>query len=377
MVRNDSVIKLLSDLVAIDSQSYKGNVAIIAFLSDLFKDYEQTHQPWVRDQDDVKGENLIVKIPGNSAEHCLVFVCHMDTVPTSSAWETDPFILEESGGNLYGLGACDTKGGVAALIEAIFSLSEKPAYDTYVVFDGDEEVAFTGARKYKNHFSLKNPVFIAIEPTDQQICIAARTSLSFTVTTYGKSQHASYATPEVNNADSAIFKMAKIMDMLIQDAQRLSSEKDPLMGTNVQNLGVIQGGTAGNVIPDRCELSISRRLLLTREIPAEIERLTQLIHEVDTTATFTVKMGEKGFLSSENSPLAKITLHSMQQYFPQTKFVCFQAMSEVSMFQDRGDVVVLGPGSISLAHKANEYINAQELFQFITVYQKIMQEIKL
>ena len=118
MQRNDSVITLLSDLVAIDSQSHKGNREIISYLSKLFPHYEQTRESWVRESDGVQGENLLVKIPGKNHEQSLVFVCHMDTVPTSSAWETDPFILEEKEGKLYGLGACDTKGGVAAVIEA-------------------------------------------------------------------------------------------------------------------------------------------------------------------------------------------------------------------------------------------------------------------
>jgi len=92
MQRNANVIKLLSDMVAIDSQSQKGNLAIISFLSDLLKDYEQTRQPWVREQDDVKGENLIVKIPGKSAVFRSVWnlesrILNLESIPTRRTGE--------------------------------------------------------------------------------------------------------------------------------------------------------------------------------------------------------------------------------------------------------------------------------------------------
>ena len=377
MVRNDSVIKLLSDLVAIDSQSYKGNLAIIAFLSDLFKDYKQTRQSWVREQDDVQGENLIVKISGKSSERSLVFICHMDTVPTSSAWETDPFILEESGGNLYGLGASDTKGGVAALIEAVMSLESQPAYDTYVVFDGDEEVIWTGVTKYKKHLTVKRPSFICVEPTDQNLCIAARGLISLEVQTYGKTQHASYATPEVNKKYSAIYKMHQVIDVLIQDANRLAAEKDSLLGSHTQNLGVITGGSADNVVPEFCKLLVDRRVLPHRDTQKEISRLKQLIHDVEPSAKVVMSFGQNGFATSATQPVADKVLQTLQEFYPKAIHTHFQAMSEGTILQDKGDVLVLGPGSIKQAHVANEYISAQELFTFVKIYQKIMQGISL
>src|SRR5260221_9317009 len=141
--KSPGVIKLLSDLISIDSQSHKGNKKITTLLKEWFVDYEWSLQDWITEEDDVKGQNLIVKISGLSSEKSLVFIGHMDTVPIGDLWETDPFILEEQEGKLYGRGASDTKGGVASLIEAVFSLSEKPAYDTYLVFDGDEERVWT------------------------------------------------------------------------------------------------------------------------------------------------------------------------------------------------------------------------------------------
>lgn len=376
MQQNEHVIQILSDLVAIDSQSHKGNEEIISYLSKLFAGYSQLQQSWVRDIDNVQGKNLIVKIPGKNNKHSIVFVCHMDTVPTSSAWETDPFILEEKEGNLYGLGACDTKGGVAALIEAVITLSDKPAYDTYLVFDGDEEVRFTGAKFYHKHLSLSNAHFVAIEPTDKNICIGARSSFSAELITYGKAQHASFGSPEVNESQSAVYKMYKIMGALMEDAKELAKESDPIMGSNSQNLGVIRGGTADNVIPDMCTLSLDRRLLPQRDLTKEVERISDLIHAIDKDATFTDKLCEKGFQTSTSAPLVQQSLQIMQDFMPKAHPVSFQAMSEISLFQDKGDAIILGPGSIREAHVANEFVNAQDIFHFVHIYQRILQEVR-
>lgn len=376
MAQNDSVISLLSKLVSIDSQSHKGNLEIIAFLADVFKDYEQTRQSWIREQDDVKGENLIVKIPGKSSEHSLVFVCHTDTVPTSNAWETDPFILEESGGNLYGLGACDTKGGVVALIEAVFSLQEKPAYDTYLVFDGDEEVYSTGARKFLKHFTIPNPHFIFLEPTDRELHIAQRALLKFDITTYGISAHASLGTPERNAKENAINKMSQVLHVLIEDAKAIAEEKHAYLTSSTQNFGLLSGGTGRNVFADKATITVDRRLLPERHPQQEFSRLQRLITNVVPDATIVLDNQESGFSMTNDNKFVANVLSRYVAVDPQARLGAFQAWSEAGLFAEKGDVVILGPGSlIGQAHRANEYISAQELFQFIKVYQHILQEI--
>lgn len=375
MKRNDNVIQLLSDMVAIDSQSHKGNIAIIDHLSHLLADYSQTMQSWVREADGVKGKNLIVKIPGKSSEHSLVFICHMDTVPTSIAWETDPFILEEQGGNLYGLGSCDTKGGVASLLEAVFTLADKPAYDTYLVFDGDEEVYSAGAHKYLKKFSLKNPHFIFLEPTDGELHIAQRALLKFDVTTHGVSTHASLGTPEKNKKDNAINKMAEVLKHLIQDASEIAKGKHAYLASSTQNLGILSGGTARNVFADKAFLTVDRRLLPEREPIREFNRVKKMLVAAVPGTTVEVNNIEPGFAMPNDNPFVSQLVTLYQSVAPQARLGAFDAWSEAGLFADKGDVVILGPGSIKQAHVANEYVNAQELFAFVHVFQKILQEV--
>ncbi len=372
-MKSPGVIKILSDLVAMDSQSYKGNKKIIAMLKEWFKEYECTTQDWVRGEDDVSGQNLIVKIPGDSSDQPLVIICHTDTVPVSDAWETNPFILEEQEGNLYGRGTSDTKGGIAAVIDAVFTLEKKPQYDTYLVFDGDEESLWTGIEKYKKHLSLKDPKIICVEPTDRQLCISAKSILAFEVTTFGKARHASYATPELNDKTNAIYKMQKIMDLLIQDATRLSREKDKVMGTNTQNLGKITGGTAQNVIPEFCTLSVDRRILPSRDVKAELKRLISLMKTVDKNIELKNIFPQQGYSVEASSKFVQYVLKLLQQAYASAKTACFQAMTEGSVLQNVGEVLVLGPGSISQAHVANEYVNTKDLFNFVKIFRDIIE----
>lgn len=377
MKRNENVIKILSDLVAIDSQSHKGNLQIIAFLSKLLEKYEQTTQTWVRESDGVKGQNLIIKIPGKSSDHSLVFVCHMDTVPTSSAWETDPFILEESGGNLYGLGACDTKGGVAALIEAVCTLSEKPANDTYLIFDGDEEVYSVGAQKILKNFSIKNPHFIFLEPTDKELNIAQRAILKFDVITHGVAAHASLGSPERNIKENAINKMSNVLQVLTQDALEISKETHEYLASSTQNLGILSGGTARNVFADTAQLTVDRRLLPTRDPEREFQRVKKRISNAVPDATIEIDDIEPGFAMEKDNMFVQHVLSVYKAVDPSARLGSFLAWSEAGMFAGIGDVVILGPGSLlGQAHRANEYVPAQEVFHFVHIYQKILQEVK-
>lgn len=378
MQRNDSVIKLLADLVGIDSQSQHGNIAIISYLSKLFKGYEQEKQSWIREQDDVRGENLIVKIPGKSSGHALVFVCHLDTVPTSSAWETDPFILEENGGNLYGLGACDTKGGIASLIEAAITLSEKSAFDTYLIFDGDEEVYSTGAIKLAKKFLIKNPHFIFIEPTDSELHIAQRALLKFDVTTHGSSIHASQATPEKNNKENAIHKMGKVLTILSEDAFSVAQAKHTYLPSSTQNFGLLSGGTARNVFADTASVTVDRRLIPEQKPIEEFQRIKTLVTQEIPGTSITLDQTLPAFAMPNDNPFVTQVFAFYTSVDPKARIGAFQAWSEAGLFADKGDVVILGPGSlVGQAHRANEFISAQELFKFVKVYQKIMQGITL
>lgn len=375
MKENFEVISILSRLIAIDTRSSKNNKPLIDLLKTWFKDYSCEIQHWSR-KDGVLGENLIVKVPGKKSDQSLIIVGHTDTVPSNENWETDPFVLKEKNGKLYGLGACDTKGGIASMITALHSLQyEKPAYDTYLVFDGDEEVSTAGAMEFLKAFSLLNPHFIFIEPTDKTVAIGMRSIIQIVITTHGIATHSSQATPENNKKHNAIYKMHIIMDALAKDADIYAKDSDAMFGITTQNFGMIQGGTAMNVFADTCNLVMERRLQPQRDLHKEFEHITKIIKSIDKDARIILNKAPS-FLVSQENHFAKNVLRFTKETISSTNYGIFPAWSEAGLFADKGDVLVLGPGSlVNQAHRANEYVEKKELLDFVDIYRKIIGKI--
>lgn len=369
-------LNIFSKLVSLDSQSSKNNFEIIDFITTLFKNFETQTQEYIN-KDGIKGRNLIVKIEGYDNSKSLVFIGHTDTVPFDKNWDTNPLELVQKNGFFYGRGVCDTKGAIASLISVVLRLEEKPKYDTYLVFDGDEEVFFTGAKKFKENLNINNPHFIALEPTDNLLCIGARGILEFEVKTFGKAMHASLGTPEINSKNSAVYKMSKIMNFLIDDGNNEGLEKDLIMGSNSQNLGIINGGIARNIIPDGCSLVVDRRIIPNKDLENEFLRLKKIILEINPTTSVIKLHMENGFHTNEDSEFVTNLLSLLENNDKNFKIGSFTAMSEIAIFKELGDCVILGPGSIKQAHQVNEFISEKELLGFIDIFKNIILNVKL
>lgn len=366
-----SAQELLTELVKIPSVSHVDNTPVIELLATWFPNYELKTEEWTR-EDGVPGKNLIVKIPGKDSASSLVFVCHMDTVPESKEWKTDPFTLTEKEGRLFGLGSCDTKGGTASLIEAVLTLEGKPKVDTYLVFSGDEEVTSAGVGKLRETTTFSNPQFVFIEPTDNKVLISQRGVLQMDIITHGISQHGSYATPEENAKNSATFKMALAMGHLNADAHEITREQDALLGSNTQNFGVLEGGTARNVMADKCALKLDRRLLPTRNGDKEAKRIEEFLKAKDASIEVIKVVAHPSFSTPEDSPLVQAALFAMRKNGRNEGIGGFQAWSEAGLFADLGDVIILGPASISQAHRANEFIEKKDLEDYVKIFQDLI-----
>ncbi len=370
-------IKLLSDLVSIDTQSFKSDLSLINYLSNLFKNFETYTQDYT-DREGVEGKNLIVKIPGSESSKSIIFICHIDTVPVGENWSTNPFKLVEKNEILYGRGVCDTKGGIASLITAVLSLKEQPKYDTYLVFDGDEEVYSAGAIKFLENFSIKNPYFIFLEPTMGNVMIGQRSLLKLTVKTSGTLIHASQATPEINEKNNAISKMANILDLLKKDAEEIFKTKDEILGSTTQNFGIISGGTAINITAQSCILKLERRMLTTLDLDKEFERLSNLIKSIDPSAEVILDGSAPGFSTDKNSTLVKECLSYSQKKYINAKIMAFDAWSEAGLFHSLGPVIIIGPGDLqNQAHRVNESVSKKKILDFVEIFKNIILNIKL
>jgi len=301
--------------------------------------------------------NLIARLlPRNKIRQTILLAPHLDTVGADGT----KFIPQRKNGRLYGRGACDTKGSVAAMLSALCKLAnaESRPLETEIVLAGliDEEHAQAGSRSLvKNRF--KADLAIVGEPTKLQVVTAHKGSLWLEMETRGKAAHG--ATPRFGK--NAIHEMARIVDLLETDyAARLRKRKHPLLGPATVNVGTISGGMQPNIVPDGCKITVDRRTLpgetdagVQREIAAFL-RANELSAKISSSKLAPALPLE----TNPKLPLVRQFMRCVGQTKPLgVDFFCDAAVLSAGGIPS----VVFGPGDLAQAHTADEWISLAEL----------------
>lgn len=262
------------------------------------------------------------------------FSTHIDTVP--------PFIPPtEDDEKIYGRGACDAKGIIAAQIFAADILKDHGYRDIGLLYTVEEERSSTGARAANNHpLAARCEYLINGEPTDNDLAIGSKGTLRLKIHTTGKAAHSAY--PE--KGDSAIEKLLDILD----DIRKADFTNDDFFGETTVNIGTIEGGVALNVIPPKAEAGLAIRLTTKRE-PIE-EALEKLIRG----------RGEIEVLSC-SEPVRMLAVEGFKQ-----KVVRFT--TDIPYLTNWGQPLLLGPGSILVAHTKDEFVWKKDLEEAVTLY---------
>ncbi len=304
--------------------------------------------------------NLLVRLtPTGPVKQRLLLAPHLDTVGCADMPDT-LFQPREKSGRLFGRGACDTKGSVAAMMTALISLAQsgcRPAA-TEIVFAGliDEENGQSGSRSLAGS-GFKADLALVGEPTRLQVVTAHKGDLWLRLETRGKSAHG--ARPELGR--NAVHAMARVVDLLETIyARQLRRRRHPLLGHATVNVGTIAGGTQSNIVPDRCAISIDRRTL-PGETEASVRRELQALlrkHKLVATIADTKGAACEPLETNFQLPLVKQFLRSVGQAKPVgVDFFC-----DASVLAGGGiPSVVFGPGDIAQAHTADEWISLDSL----------------
>jgi len=274
--------------------------------------------------------NLFATTPGQP-HPAVVFSTHMDTVP--------PFIpSSEDATRIHGRGACDAKGVIAAQVAAALRLREEGIYVGLLFLVGEERDSL-GA-KVANRQPRGAKFLINGEPTENRLAIASKGSLRVTVTAKGKMAHSAY--PELG--ESAIDKLVEVLHRLRQ--MRLPS--DPEIGPCTMNIGVIDGGHAPNVIADQARAQLLFRLVgPSHQLREDIVSTVGSLAEVDFTLD-----------------IPCVRLRSLDK-FP-TMVAAFT--TDIPALGKWGEPLLLGPGSIHVAHTEREYVEKQQLSEAVELY---------
>ncbi|HKD45426.1 MAG TPA: M20/M25/M40 family metallo-hydrolase [Candidatus Angelobacter sp.] len=261
----------------------------------------------------------------------LVFSTHMDTVP--------PFIpSSEDHANIYGRGSCDAKGIIAAQIAACERLRQEGAAVGMLFLVGEERDSL-GAQ-VANESPLGSRFLINGEPTENKIALASKGALRVEIIAHGRMAHSAY--PELG--ESAIEKLMIVLERL----RAMELPRNPEVGPCTLNIGVIEGGRAPNVIADYAKAQVLYRLVgPANSLRAQIsEAVSTLAH-----ADFVLEI-----------PFMKLNT------VPGIETMAAAFTTDIPALSKWGAPVLLGPGSIHVAHTEREYISKKQLHEAVDLY---------
>jgi acetylornithine deacetylase len=309
-------------------------------------------------------DNLVARCDVPGARRTLVLEAHQDTVPTDHM-TIEPFAARIADGRLYGRGACDIKGGLAAMLAAFARLArEKPrgAANVLLACTVDEEYTFLGVQRLVR--DLRADLAVVAEPTQLQIVHAHKGVVRWYVSTPGRSCHSSSPEQGVN----AIYRMGRLLVAIEQYAQQLrTSRSDPLLGPATLSVGRIEGGTSVNTVPDRCRIEIDRRVIPGEDPMAAPGQLTSFLHEAGIEFPFTAT--EPWMCKSALSPRGSEELvrrlgEVLDTVRGSHQVIAVPYGTDASTIAEAGiPAVVFGPGDIAQAHTADEWVALEEVEQ--------------
>jgi acetylornithine deacetylase/succinyl-diaminopimelate desuccinylase family protein len=365
----------LAAFVEFDTQNPPGREADLAeFLRGLLavEGFEVTLQEYKPGR-----VNLIARL-ANSTGPVFALNTHMDVVPAGEGWSSDPFKLREADGRLYGRGACDCKGPLAAMIESLRMLAaNRAAWSGTLlgVFVADEEIASEGAKLYT---SGKPHIDYAIvgEPTSNATFTAHKGSLRPVVRVHGVPAHS--GTPDLG--ENAIYRASELLGLVRHHHETVVRHRShPLVGAASLTVTRISGGHADNVLPGDCDLLLDRRMIPGEDeevVKSEIEALlrsarerfglrAEIVEYRATTGGATQTVADEPIVQAS---LAAGRAHGVADAGP----FGFQGACDLVHFAGIGAVgVVIGPGALSVAHKPNEFVPADELFAASLIYRDV------
>jgi acetylornithine deacetylase len=372
------ITEVLRELVSVSSVNPPGDEKALAErISGLL---QHIGIPSIVDSIDETRANVVGTLAGSGDGPVLVLNGHLDTVPVKEDWEHPPLAGEVVGGRIYGLGAADMKGGIASMIGAVKEIKESGEGikgTVILAFVADEEIGNAGARHF---LSSHVPIDCAIigEPTNLEIVNSHRGVVRFRITTFGTAGHAS----NPSQGSNAIYKMNQAISGLKNLADTYGAKDKELWQRPTLAVTQIHGGTGDNVIPDRCEIVVDRRIVYGEErnrVEEEILAPLKELEQRDETLRYTLETTTAldAWRAEDDSRILKHASQAYQECFhrPPT-FLDLGATCEAALFGAKGiDTFVFGPGHISKAHTKDEWVEIEQLVKAAEFYTAVIRKV--
>jgi acetylornithine deacetylase/succinyl-diaminopimelate desuccinylase-like protein len=324
--------------------------------------------------------NVIGRFPNNnpSPGKAILFGPHLDTVSVAGM-TIDPFAAELRDNKIHGRGASDTKGSMAAMLWALYQMRDRiPSLNTPVAFAGfmGEETGQFGSRHFAIHYADEFAFALVGEPTQCNIVHTHKGCLWVELTTHGKAVHGS--TPELG--ENAVTKMASLIgDLDTAFREQLAAYSDPTLGPSTLNIGLINGGSRANIVPDHAQATLDLRLTPSLPPDQALLLLEQFAHQRDPSLTL------KPLLQC--APLATDPSHPIIQKLLSTPKIRGEAASapglrpapwfcDAAILANAGiPSIAIGPGSINQAHTKDEFLAVDDLEETAAFFQSFLESL--
>jgi len=299
---------------------------------------------------------------------------HLDTVPVDGM-EIAPFDPVIEGGRLYGRGSCDTKAGMAALLAALEKVLQRGVLrrNLILVGEADEELGSLGVRDVLAALGPRRPAWVlATEPTELRVVNAHKGVVHVRMEARGVACHASNPS-EGKNAVMLISRAAVALDAL---AGRLSSRVDPRLGPATLSVGVMSGGHAPNVVPDRAYLVADRRLLPGETLAGARAEFEQALADAglsDSVALASCSLEKPTLSTALDHPAVTCCARALRKAGQPGEIAQVAFGTDAGVFEAAGlPGVVLGPGSILRAHTAREYVEIDQVEAMVDFFVELL-----
>ena len=299
----------------------------------------------------------------------LILNSHMDTVPPGdeTAWSTPPVEPVVRGGRLYGRGACDAKGPLAAMVAAFEALvrSGTPLRGRVTLMAvAYEETGALGTITEAQRLSGGQMVAIIGEPTGLELHLAHKGVLRLGIVTLGRAAHASVPQEGVN----AISGMARVVGALDALGADIGRRHHPLVGDPSLVVTTIEGGVAANVVPERCQIVVDRRLIPGEDLEEAHREIETVLRNLQSTDLILRMESEVrgAFPSSQTAaddPFVVALRDAGQKALGRELGIGgFVACCDMWPFRERGiPAVIFGPGELAQAHTTDEWVELAQV----------------
>lgn len=332
--------EILKELIKFDTYKDKDNKKIINYIQKILENKGF--------KTEYKSKCLVMSIK----EECKIgFIGHTDTVQSGNDWIYNPLELTEIDNKLYGLGTCDMKGGIAAVLNAVLDTDwNKLNYGIKLIFTYDEEIGFEGIKEI-NRTNIKIPENVIVgEPTNNEMMNGSKGLLEFKIKFEGKSAHSSNPQKGINAIEKCIEFLNELK--IFYDNLKLETDNRFKIPYTTMNEGRIDGGKSINIVPNNCTAYIDFRVISNEHRKRIFEEINRLKEKYQFK--YTIINDIKPFITE--SEVSKTT----------------DFITEASFIQSKNRYI-LGIGPIN-PHEANEYITVESLDKLIEQYKQIIKK---